>query len=256
MPAAPVELQTGKIADEQPPVAPRVVQHVHGERLVRLGMREAADLVDAHRIALLGDEQALAGGVVGQPLETLVAAQADADGQLFAVGRVDEARAVVQAHPDQTLEAFVDDDVDARRDVFDRLRIAETGQRNPAQHAPIQGQLDDLLLLVGDAEQAAPVGIVGQRRDVVVQSLDGLPLDRHAVVRQPDRPLAPALRMAPLAQAEPGPLIDAVLLAEPGQRRQHDQQQDQQQAAKDGGKAGHGRLWRERGNGADPTAGN
>ena len=64
VPGALVELQAGQVADEQALVAPGVVHHVHGERFVRLGVGETVDLVDAHRVTLLGDEQALALGVI------------------------------------------------------------------------------------------------------------------------------------------------------------------------------------------------
>ncbi|MNE25222.1 hypothetical protein D3C80_1185440 [compost metagenome] len=208
-------------------------------------MREAADFVDAHRVALLGDEQPALGGVEGQPLEALVATQADAEGQLLAIGGVNEGGLLVDVDADQPLLPLVADDVATRADVLDRLRIAEAGQGNLAQQATVQGQLDDLWRLVGDAEQAVPVGVVGQRRDIVVQPLDLFPLDHHAVVRQPDGALAPAFRVTPLAHGEPAPLVDPELLAEPGQRRQHDQQDYQQQAKER--QARHGRLERENG---------
>lgn len=198
------------------------------------------DLVDAHRVALLGDEQALALGVVGQPLETLVAVEADTQRKLLGIGSVDEARIVLQAHLDQALLALVGDHVDTAADVLDGLGVAEAGQRDGPQYLALQGQLDDLRRLVGHGEQGAPVGIEGQRGNVVVQPLDRLRLDPHTVVRQPYRALFPGIGVTPLLDGEPGPVEDAEALAEKDQRGQRDQQDGQQQTARRES-SGHGK---------------
>ncbi|MCY1536220.1 hypothetical protein D9M68_716660 [compost metagenome] len=125
---------------------------MHGERLVRVGMGEAVDLVDAHRIAFLGHEQPLPGRVVGQPLEALVTGKADAQGQLLGFGGIDGSGVLVQAHLDQALLTLVGDDVDALADVLDGLGIAEPHQRDAADQVAVQGQFDELRALVGDGE--------------------------------------------------------------------------------------------------------
>ena len=54
--------------------------------------RKALNFVDAQRVTLPGNKQAPAVRVVGQPLETLVAVAADAERELFAVGRIEALR--------------------------------------------------------------------------------------------------------------------------------------------------------------------
>ncbi|MNQ73009.1 hypothetical protein D3C85_877280 [compost metagenome] len=202
---------------------------MHGKRLTRIAVREAMNLVDPQRIALLGDEQALADRVVSQTLEALVAAQLDAQRQLLGVGRVDLAGVLVQAHLDQALSSLVGDHIEAATDVFDRLGIAKSDQLDPAQDATVERQLDQFRVLVGDGEQAAPIRVVSQRRDVVVQADDRLRLNRHPVIRQPDRVSLPLRHMAPLLRIEPGTLEQAVVLGQPTQHQQHRQQQPQGQ---------------------------
>lgn len=131
-------------------------------------------LVDHHRVPLLGHEQALARRVVGQTLEALVAVQANAQGQLLGVGGIEEQGVIVQAYADQPLLALIGDHVAVGPDVLHRLGVAEAGQRDTAQDTAIQRQLDQFGLGIGNGEQALAVGVVGQRRDVVVQPSIGL----------------------------------------------------------------------------------
>jgi hypothetical protein len=56
---------------------------MHGKRLLRVALGEAVNFIDAQRVALLGDKQALADRIVGQALKTLVAIEPQAQRQLL-----------------------------------------------------------------------------------------------------------------------------------------------------------------------------
>ncbi|MNS90981.1 hypothetical protein D3C71_1531000 [compost metagenome] len=60
MPAALVVLQARQIPHEHPGITLGVVDHVHRVGFFRIEARKTVHLVDQHRVALLGDEQALA----------------------------------------------------------------------------------------------------------------------------------------------------------------------------------------------------
>ncbi|MNP00563.1 hypothetical protein D3C76_923550 [compost metagenome] len=224
MAAAVVVLQAGQVANEEPGIALGIVHDMHGERLVRVGMGEAVDLVDTHRIALLGHEQALPGRIVGQSLEALVAGKADAQGQLLGFVGIDGGGVLVQAHLDQALKALVGDDVDALADVLDGLGIAEPHQRDTADQVAVQGQLDEFRALVGDREEAVAVRVVGQGGNIVRQAFDGFGLDGHLVVRQPDGAIPPLRCVAPFLQDEQAPLEQTELLGGDAEQRQDQQQ--------------------------------
>ncbi|MOA22853.1 hypothetical protein D3C78_1434440 [compost metagenome] len=89
----------------------------------------------------------------------------------------------------------------------------------------VQGQLDDLRVLVGDGEQTVAVRIVGQRRDVIVEPFDGFGLDRHPIVRQPDGTIPPFGGVAPFLQAEQAPLEEPELLRDDAEHHQQQQQE-------------------------------
>ncbi|MNT55009.1 hypothetical protein D3C72_1922130 [compost metagenome] len=88
----------------------------------------------------------------------------------------------------------------------------------------VQGQLDELRTLVGDGEEAVAVRIVGQGGNIVRQALDGLGLDDHLVVRQPDGALPPLGGVAPFLQDEQAPLEQTELLGGDAEQHQHQQQ--------------------------------
>ena len=195
MAAALIELQARQVAHEQAAITPLIIRHLQVEALLITG--KAGDFQDPQRVALLGHEQAPALAVVGQALEALVAIQAQPQGQLLAVGGIQPAGVVVHVHLEQTLGALVADHIDTRTDVLHRLGIAKAGQGHAPQDFPGQGQLDQFGALVGHGKQAAPVGVVGQRRNVITEAVDHLGLDRHPIVRQPQRAALPLGRMAP-----------------------------------------------------------
>ncbi len=122
-----VVLQAGEVADEQPGL---MFTDMH--RRARLAVRKAGDLVDTYRIALLGDEQALAGRVVGQAFEALVTVEIDAQRKLLRLLGVDDAGLLVYLDAQQPLPAFIADHVNAFGNVLDGLRIAEADQGNRA----------------------------------------------------------------------------------------------------------------------------
>ncbi|KAF1069580.1 MAG: hypothetical protein GAK45_01049 [Pseudomonas citronellolis] len=190
---------------------------MHSERLARLYAGEAMHLVDAHRVALLGHEQATAIRIVGQPLETLVAVQTDAQRELFHITGIEVPGIRVQHHAKQPLTALVTEYIDIATDVLDGLGITKAGQVDTPQHLALQRQFDDPCWRVGHREQAAPVRVVGQRRDIVIQALDRLCLDHHTIVRQPQRTLTPGFGIPPFAHREPAALEQAPLLASPEQ---------------------------------------
>ncbi|MNN59882.1 hypothetical protein D3C81_1750320 [compost metagenome] len=96
-------------------------------------------LVDQHRIAFLGDKQTLAHRIIGQPLKPLVAAHVHAEGHLFGICRIEERHARFQVNLDQSLLAFVRDDIGVVADELHGFRIAETDQRNAPQDLAIKG---------------------------------------------------------------------------------------------------------------------
>ena len=224
MAAAFIELQARQVAHEQPGIAFGVVDDVHRVGFFRFEMGKAVNLVDQHRVALLGHEQALAGRVVRQPLEPLVAVQANAQGQLLGIAGIEEHRVVVKAHAYQPLLTLVGDHVAVGPDVLHRLWVAKTGQRNSAQDAAVQRQLDQLRTCIGNGEQGLAVGVVGQRRNVGPQAFDRTRLDHHLVAVQPHALLG---RLPPGLEVEPAPLEQAKLLPGPTEQEQANEGRDQ-----------------------------
>ncbi|MNC61493.1 hypothetical protein D3C75_1114370 [compost metagenome] len=126
-------------------------------------MRKPVHFVDQHRVALLGDKQALAHRIVGQPFKSLVAAHVHAERHLLSVRRIEERGVVLQMNLDQPLLALVGDHVGVGADVLHRLRIAKADQRDAAQDLAVEGKLDQLGVLIGDRKQAFAHRVVGQR---------------------------------------------------------------------------------------------
>ncbi len=58
----------------------------------------------------------------------------------------------------QALATLLGDHVDAGPDVLDSLRILETAQGDASQQFAVQRQLEEMRVLVGHADQAAPAG--------------------------------------------------------------------------------------------------
>ena len=202
-----VVLEAGKIADEEPVVAARSVDHLDRHRLARLA-GEAVDLVDAQRVALLGHEEALAIRIVGEPLEALVAVTADTKRELLAVGGIQALRALGEADLEQALLALVADHVGIAADVLDGFWIAEAVQGDAAQYRPGEREFDQFRVLVGDGKQRPPVGVEGQRRNVVAEALDDTAFDRDAVVGEPQGAFLPLGSVVPLLQCEQHPLAE------------------------------------------------
>jgi hypothetical protein len=90
-----VEIQARQIAHEQPGIAFGIGIDLQRQRLAVVHVREAKHFEDAYRIALLGHQQTLVGGVIGQPFEALVAIATNAQRKLLEVGRVEYARGIV-----------------------------------------------------------------------------------------------------------------------------------------------------------------
>ncbi|MNP42147.1 hypothetical protein D3C76_1358920 [compost metagenome] len=112
-------------------------------------------------------------------------------------------------YSNQALLALVGNDITARADVFHCLRIAKASQWHPTQNAPIQRQLDQLGTLVGYGKQAVAIRIEGQRRDIVIQTLDRLRLEYHPVLIQANTLLE---GLPPGLEIEPPPLVKAIVL--------------------------------------------
>ncbi|MNZ40652.1 hypothetical protein D3C78_581810 [compost metagenome] len=224
MAAALIELQARQITHKQPRITLLVLYHMHRIRLFRVVMGETMHLVDQHRVALLGHEQALAGRVIGQAFETLVAVQANAQGQLLGILGVEKRRVVVQAHANQALFALVGDHVSVGADVFHRLRVAKPGQRHAPQNAPVQRQLDQLRAFIGNGKQAIAIGVEGQRRNVFIQAFDRLGFKHYLVLVQTNALLE---RLPPGLDVEPAAFEQTVLL--PGHSDQEQGEQAQYQ---------------------------
>ncbi len=233
MAAGSVEIEAGKVAQEQPSIAFEVLQYLHVHRRCRLTMREATDAEDAHRVALLGHQQGFAQRIVGQAFQALVAVQANAQRQLRRAGGVEYPGVAVEAHLDQALGALVGDHEQPGGDVFDGFRIGEAAQFDGAQQFAVQRQLHQLRRLVGDTHQHPPLLVEGQRGKIVGQPFHRLGLDLGAVARQPERTLAALVLLEPGERVEPGPLEQAELLASQHGQQQQDGRQRGQRVAQE-----------------------
>ncbi|MNZ86719.1 hypothetical protein D3C78_1055540 [compost metagenome] len=188
-------------------------------------MRKALHFIDQHRVALLGDKQALALGVVGQAFKPLVPGHVNAQGHLLGIGGIEERRAVLQMNLDQALLTLIADHIGVGTDELHRLRVAKPHQRHAAQDFPVEGHLDQLGILVGHGEQAFTHRIKGQCRDVIVQPVDHLRLDHHLIVIERHGLLTE--RVQPGLQVEPGTLVKAVVLTQHTQCQQGGDQHNQ-----------------------------
>ncbi|MNP25262.1 hypothetical protein D3C76_1180600 [compost metagenome] len=130
--------------------------------LFRIEVRKAVHFVDQHRVALLGDKQALAYRIVSQAFEPLVAAHVHTEGHLFRVRGVEKAGVMLQMDLDQALLALVRDHVGVGADELDSFRITKTDQRDAPQDPAVERQLDQFGVLIGDREQAFAHRVVGQ----------------------------------------------------------------------------------------------
>ena len=118
----------------------------------------------------------------------------------------------------QALATLLGDHVDAGPDVLDSLRILETAQGDASQQFAVQRQLEEMQVLVGHADQAAPAGVEGQRRDVGLRAQHA-GFDIDPIVGQAQGVLAQHRRHA-LLQLEPDALKRALLLTRHQQRKQ------------------------------------
>lgn len=143
---------------------------------------------------------------------------------MLEVGCIKRARGIVDAHLDQALLALIGNHIGAGRHIFDGLGITKTFEIDGALEFALQADLDHLGRLVGDAEQAAAIRIIGQRRHIADIG-NGLGFDHHAVVAQPQRLIAPLRTMLPLLHGEPGSLEQPILLAQHGAKQQDEEQQ-------------------------------
>ncbi|MNF77310.1 hypothetical protein D3C84_594510 [compost metagenome] len=155
---------------------------------------------------------------------------------------IEESRVVVEVHTNQALLTLIGDHITAGADVFDRLGIAETGERYPPQYAPVQRQLNQLRTLIGHGEQAVAVRIEGECGDIVIQPFEGLCLDRHAILVQTDAQLG---GLPPGLDIEPAALEQAVLLPRYDNQQQGEQAQNQENQWQADVAAHSGRLDKE-----------
>ncbi|MNE34350.1 hypothetical protein D3C80_1280700 [compost metagenome] len=124
---------------------------------------------------------------------------------------------------------LVGDHIAVRPNVLHSLRVAEASQRHTAQDTAIQRQLDQLRTGVGDREEGFAVGVVGQRRNVIIQPFDRLRLQHHPVAIQTNAALH---RLPPGLEIEPATLEQAKLLPGPAKQQQTKGSQNKEQANK------------------------
>lgn len=127
----------------------------------------------------------------------------------------------------QALATLLGDHVDAGPDVLDSLRILETAQGDASQQFAVQRQLEEMRVLVGHADQAAPAGVEGQRRDVGLRAQHA-GFDIDPIVGQAQGVLARNIAAVALPQLEPDALERALLLTRHQQRKQRGEQASQQ----------------------------
>ena len=133
MAARRIEVQAGQVGAGQGGVARRILGDVDRRRIGK-----APHFVDTLRVALLGHEQATAGGIKGQSLEALVAVAANAESQTWRPPAIDRPRPRVDRDMHQRLPSFVGQHEFAGADILDGFRIAHPAQRDVAQHIAAQ----------------------------------------------------------------------------------------------------------------------
>ncbi|MCY1532835.1 hypothetical protein D9M68_681290 [compost metagenome] len=230
MPGLRVVVQVGDVLGEDAALDP-------GGQVLHLDPQLAAEArldpgyrVELPGIALLGDEQAVVGRVVGHPFEALVVgAEVDAQGEELRVLLVDGlARLLGQSEEQQLLRVLVSDHHPAAAHIGQAFHVLETHQGVLGADHAFPVQRDQLgRRRIGDGQQALFVRVVVDGREVVGDARYGPRFDIHPVIRQPDAVTGPLLGIEAAGDVEPGPLVPV----EHGRRQARGDHHRQRQAA-------------------------
>src|SRR5690606_27894500 len=180
MAAARIDGQRREIAHQQRLIRQRF-QRTNGAVLTGKRQRE-----QPQRIALLGQQQALAMRVPGQAFEALVAGIGETQVMDSQIVQLDAFQLRLWIQHGHQPAALIDNGQTSVIQRLDRLRIGKAGQTYTTQHHTTWREFDQLRVLSRDGPQGAGKRIPGQARSLVLFQSRQSRLQRQFVVGQPD----------------------------------------------------------------------